>query len=71
MNLTREGLATRAGVNWSCLKRFDYTGLIALDALLKLAMVLECLCDFDQVCAKDAQEPRRATTEGSWQGTCP
>jgi hypothetical protein len=55
MNLTQEGLATRAGVSWSSLKRFEYTGLIAFDALLKLALVLECLNDFDRVCADDGQ----------------
>ena len=55
MNLTQEGLAARSGVSWSSLKRFEYTGLIALDALLKLALVLGCLGDFDQICADDGQ----------------
>jgi transcriptional regulator with XRE-family HTH domain len=55
MNLTQEGLAARAGVSWSSLKRFEYTGLIALDALLKLALVLECLGDFDGICADDGR----------------
>ncbi len=50
MNLSQEGLATRSGVSWSSLKRFEYTGLIALDGLLKLALVLGCLADFDRVC---------------------
>ena len=55
MNLTQEGLATRSGVSWSSLKRFEYTGLIALDALLKLALVLGCLGDFDRVCVDDGR----------------
>jgi len=55
MNLTQEGLAARSGVSWSSLKRFEYTGLIALDALLKLALVLGCLADFDLVCINDGQ----------------
>jgi transcriptional regulator with XRE-family HTH domain len=55
MNLTQEGLAARSGVSWSSLKRFEYTGLIALDALLRLALVLGCLADFDRVCANDGQ----------------
>lgn len=55
MNLTQEGLAARAGVSWSSLKRFERTGLIAVDSLLKLALVLECLGDFDRVCADDVQ----------------
>ena len=53
MNLTQEGLAARSGVTWSSLKRFEHTGLVSLDALLKLAMVLGCLRDFDQVCVHD------------------
>ena len=56
LNLTQEGLAARAGVGWSSLKRFEYTGLIALDSLLKLALVLECLEDFDQVCVVDGRD---------------
>lgn len=53
LNLTQEGLAARAGVSWSSLKRFEHTGLIALEALLKLAIVLGCLSDFDRVAADD------------------
>jgi transcriptional regulator with XRE-family HTH domain len=52
MNLSQEGLAHRSGVSWSSLKRFERTGLIALDALLRLALVLDCLRDFDQVCVE-------------------
>lgn len=55
VNLTQEGLAARSGVSWSSLKRFERTGLIALDSLLKLALVLGCLNDFDRVCADDGQ----------------
>jgi len=55
MNLTQEGLAARSGVSWSSLKRFEHTGLIALDALLRLALVLGCLADFDQVGTDNGQ----------------
>src|SRR5580658_8289593 len=41
MNLTQEGLAARSGVAWSSLKRFEHRGLISLEALLKLAMVMD------------------------------
>ena len=54
LNLTQEGLAARAGVNWSSLKRFEHTGMIALESLLKLAMVLGCLSDFDRICIDEA-----------------
>ncbi len=53
LNLTQEGLAARAGVSWSSLKRFERTGLIALEALLQLALVLGCLSDFNRVGADD------------------
>ena len=50
LNLSQEGLALRSGVSWGSLKRFEHSGLIALDALLKLALTLDCLTDFDQLC---------------------
>ena len=50
-NLTQQGLSDRSGVSWSSLKRFERTGLIALDSLLRLSLVLDCLGDFDQICA--------------------
>ena len=49
-DLTQQGLAERSGVSWSSLKRFERTGLIALDSLLWLSLVLDCLDDFDQIC---------------------
>jgi transcriptional regulator with XRE-family HTH domain len=55
MNLTQEGLAARSGVSWSSLKRFEHTGLVSLEALLRLGLVLGCLSDFDRVCADDGQ----------------
>jgi len=55
MNLTQEGLARRSGVSWSSLKRFESTGLIALESLLKIALVLDCLVDFDRVCVDDGR----------------
>jgi transcriptional regulator with XRE-family HTH domain len=56
LNLTQEGLAERSGVSWGSLKRFEHTGLIALDALLKIALVLGFLGDFDRVCADDSSD---------------
>jgi transcriptional regulator with XRE-family HTH domain len=56
MDLSQEGLAERSGVSWSSLKRFERTGLIAFDSLLRLALVLDCLQDFDQVCVDRGRE---------------
>ena len=49
MNLTQEELALRSGVTLGSLKRFERLGLIALDSLLNLALVLNCLEDFDNL----------------------
>jgi transcriptional regulator with XRE-family HTH domain len=53
LNLSQEGLAARSGVSWGSVKRFERTGLIALDSLLKIALVLGCLSDFDRLGAPD------------------
>ena len=62
-NLTQEGLAKRAGVSWGSLKRFESTGFIALDTLLQLAMVLDCLGDFDGVCAENGSLASKSLDE--------
>lgn len=53
LNLSQAGLAERSGVNLHSLRRFEKTGLIALDSLLKIALVLGVLADFDQIAAGD------------------
>lgn len=55
LNLTQAGLAKRAGVTLGSLKRFETTGLVAFDSLLKLAVVLDCLGDFDRLAADDVR----------------
>ncbi len=46
-NLSQEGLAERAGISHGSLKRFERTGQIALESLLKLASALRVLGDFE------------------------
>lgn len=53
MSLTQAGLAKRSGVTLGSLKRFETSGLIAFDSLLKLALVLDCLSDFDHLATDD------------------
>jgi transcriptional regulator with XRE-family HTH domain len=57
MNLPQRELATRSGVTWSSLKRFEREGLISLDSLLSLAMVLDCLDDFDKLASESRPNP--------------
>jgi transcriptional regulator with XRE-family HTH domain len=49
MNLSQSGLAERSGVNIHSLRRFEKTGRIALDSLLRMALVLNVLDDFERV----------------------
>lgn len=53
MNLTQEGVANRSGVSWGSVKRFESTGQVSLESLLKIALVLDCLDDFKNVGAID------------------
>ena len=57
MNLTQRELAERSGVTWASLKRFERQGLIALESLLKLAVVLDCLDDFDRLAVESEPIP--------------
>ena len=57
MNLTQRELATRSGVTLSSLKRFEREGLASLDALLNLALVLECLDDFEKLAGQSLPVP--------------
>jgi transcriptional regulator with XRE-family HTH domain len=45
-DLTQEGLSSKSGVSLGSVKRFESTGQISLESLLKISLVLECLDDF-------------------------
>lgn len=45
-NLSRRSLSARSGVPESTIKRFETTGYIALDRLLRLASILDGLDEF-------------------------
>lgn len=49
LDLTQSGLSTRSGVSLGSVKRFESTGLISLESLLKIALVLECIDDFQDI----------------------
>lgn len=63
LNLTQAGLAERADVTLASLRRFERTGLIAFDSLLKLALVLDCLRDFENVASDESQRLTAATLD--------
>ncbi len=47
MNLTQEGLATRAGIKFATYRRFEQTGEISLKGLLQIGFALNELSEFD------------------------
>jgi transcriptional regulator with XRE-family HTH domain len=48
-HLTQEEMAERSGVSLGSLKRFENSGKISLEALLKLAHLIGRLNDFDTI----------------------
>lgn len=49
LHLTQEEIAERSGVSLGSLKRFENTGKISLEALLKLAHLMGRLKDFESI----------------------
>jgi transcriptional regulator with XRE-family HTH domain len=58
LKYTQDELATRSGVSLGSLKRFESSGKISLESLLKLALVLECLEGFSGVCEESEEMPQ-------------
>ncbi len=48
-NLTQEGLSKRAGVTLASLKRFEQTGQISLEGLIRLAIALDCADSIEEM----------------------
>lgn len=61
--LTQRDLAARSGMSLGSLKRFETTGQIAFDSLLRLALALQCLSDFDQICTGSSNLEGRTLDE--------
>ncbi|MEZ4848080.1 MAG: helix-turn-helix transcriptional regulator [Bacteroidia bacterium] len=49
LQLSQTQLAERSGVSLGSIKRFEQTGKISFEALLKLAHVLDRLSDFERI----------------------
>ncbi|MBO7243664.1 MAG: helix-turn-helix transcriptional regulator [Alphaproteobacteria bacterium] len=66
LNLTQEGISARSGVSLGSLKRFESTGQISLESLLKLAHAVNALSDFEDLFQPESQrtslfEPNKST----------
>jgi transcriptional regulator with XRE-family HTH domain len=51
LNLSQQTLSEKSGVSYGSLKKFERTGKISLESLLKLAIVLKCMDDFNNIFA--------------------
>lgn len=51
LNLTQEGMASRAGVKFATYRRFEQTGEISLRGLLQISFALNCLDEFNALFA--------------------
>lgn len=46
LNLSQQSLSETSGVSYSVIKKFELTGKISLESLLKIAAALDCLDGF-------------------------
>ena len=58
LKLTQKQLSIKSDVSLGSIKRFESSGQISLESLLKLALVLECLGDFEGVCYEVEEMPK-------------
>ncbi len=49
LNMSQKTLSDRSGVSFGVVKKFEKTGKISLESLLKLAFVLEALNEFAEL----------------------
>lgn len=56
LNLTQKSLSERSGVSYGVLKKFEHTGQISLESLLKLALILGFLDQFDDLFSSTTPE---------------
>jgi len=60
LNFSQQTLANRSGVSYGTLKKFEQTGQISLESLLRLALILGSLKGFEHVFAP--AKPEEALT---------
>ncbi len=56
LNLSQKTLSEKSGVSYGVIKKFERTGDIALHSLLKLAMALGTMADFEALFAPTPPE---------------
>jgi transcriptional regulator with XRE-family HTH domain len=56
LNLSQKTLSEKSGVSYGSLKKFEQTGQISLESLLKLAVILGCMDDFNTLFVRKSPE---------------
>ena len=56
LNLSQQTLSEKSGVSYGSLKKFEQTGRISLESLLKLAVILGCIDSFKSLFAQKSAE---------------
>lgn len=56
LNVSQQALSQASGVSYGTLKKFERTGQISLESLLKIALALDELDKFAHLFAKSAEE---------------
>lgn len=59
LGISQQQLASKAGVSYGSIKRFETSGEISLKHLLKIAYAIECENDFDELFKKENIVPFR------------
>jgi transcriptional regulator with XRE-family HTH domain len=52
LNLSQKSLSQKSGVSYGVLKKFEQSGKISLESLLKISFGLDCLEDFSHLFQK-------------------
>lgn len=56
LNLSQQTLSEKSGVSYGSLKKFEHTGQISLESLLKLAVILGRMDDFNALFVRKSAE---------------
>ena len=69
LNFSQQTLSEKSGVSYGTLKKFEQTGQISLESLLKLALALRCMDDFNSLFAPKHPETALSLDELIKDGT--
>ncbi len=56
LNLSQQNLSKKSGISYGTLKKFEQTGKISLESLLKIALTLNAFNEFDSLFIKKPED---------------